>query len=259
MNSQRPSAAEDYLKVIFALGEWGTPNGGVVSSPVATSAVAGRLGLSASSVSEMVRKLGGLGLVRHERYGAITLTAQGRTEALQVLRRHRLIETYLVRALAYSWDEVHDEAEVLEHAVSARMVERMDAALGHPWRDPHGDPIPTVDGVIHQPPARPMTDLDADESGYLARIADDDPQLLREFSERGLTLDARVLRQSRRPLGGSTEVTFHHAGATASLDLGDEALAALWVTDAPPLSVVGDGCPYVGCVHLEADESTRRR
>lgn len=253
MKSQRPTAVEDYLKVIFALGEWDDPGAGVFSRPVATSAVAARLGLSASSVSEMVRKLGGLGLVRHERYGAITLTEQGRTEALQVLRRHRLIETYLVRALAYSWDEVHDEAEILEHAVSARMIERMDAALGHPWRDPHGDPIPTPDGVIHQPPARPVSELGTDDSGYLARIADDDPQLLREFSERGLTLDARVMRGSRRPLGGATEVTFHQAGTTASVDLGDEAMAALWVTDAPPLSVAAHGCPYVGCVHLEAE------
>ena len=247
---QRPSATEDYLKVIFALGEWNAAR--QVSGPVATSAVAARLGLSASSVSEMVRKLSGLELVRHERYGAISLTMSGRHEALAVLRRHRLIETYLVRALAYSWDEVHDEAEVLEHAVSARMIERMDDALGHPWRDPHGDPIPTADGVIHQPPARPLSDLDENESGYLARIADDDPQLLRELSERGLALDARTVRYAPRPFGGATAIEFRHSGTTTVVDLGDEALAALWVTDAPPLSVVGDGCPYVGCVHLAA-------
>ena len=250
MNTKRPNATEDYLKVIFALGEW--DSGSTASRAVATSAVAARLGLSASSVSEMVRKLGGLGLVRHERYGSIALTSDGLGEALAVLRRHRLIETYLVRALAYSWDEVHDEAEVLEHAVSARMIERMDAALGHPWRDPHGDPIPTPDGVLHQPPARPMADLDQEESGYLARIADDDPALLRALSECGLTLDARAVRHGRRPLGGSTEVEFDYGGTPLSVDLGDDALAALWVTDAPPTSATAEGCPYVGCVHLEA-------
>ncbi|MDN5853138.1 MAG: metal-dependent transcriptional regulator, partial [Actinomycetia bacterium] len=231
MNTKRPNATEDYLKVIFALGEWDTGST-VAARAVASSAVAARLGLSASSVSEMVRKLGGLGLVRHERYGAIALTSDGRDEALTVLRRHRLIETYLVRALAYSWDEVHDEAEVLEHAVSALMIERMDAALGHPWRDPHGDPIPTADGVIHQPPARPLSDLDEDEAGYLARIADDDPALLRELSERGLALDVRAVRRGRRPLGGSTEVEFHHGPTSMRVDHGDGALAALWVPDA---------------------------
>ncbi|UYM05021.1 metal-dependent transcriptional regulator [Solicola gregarius] len=252
MKSQRPTATEDYLKVIFALGEWGpAPSSGATSS-VTTSVVAARLGLSASSVSEMVRKLAALDLVRHERYGAITLTAQGRTEALQVLRRHRLIETYLVRALDYSWDEVHDEAEVLEHAVSARMIERMDAALGHPWRDPHGDPIPTAEGVIHQPPARRLTDLAEEESGYLARIADDDPQLLRSLSERGLALDDRAVRRGRHRLAGATEVEFHHRGRRTRVELGDDALAALWVTEAPPLSVTSGDCPYVGCVHLEA-------
>ncbi len=251
MKTKRPNATEDYLKVIFALGEWRTESP-VDSRAVATSAVAARLGLSSSSVSEMVRKLAALGLVRHERYGAIVLTSDGLDEALTVLRRHRLIETYLVRALAYSWDEVHDEAEVLEHAVSARMIERMDTALGRPWRDPHGDPIPTADGVIHQPPARPMAELGEHETGYLARIADDDPALLRELSERGLTLDVRAVRHGRRALGGSTEVEFDRGGTPMSVDLGDDALAALWVTDEPPLSVVTGGCPYVGCVHLTA-------
>lgn len=230
--------------MIFALGEWSP-------APVAvtTSLVAGRLGLSASSVSEMVRKLVGLGLARHERYGAITLTDEGHREAIQVLRRHRLIETYLVRALGYSWDEVHEEAEVLEHAVSNLMIDRMDAALGRPWRDPHGDPIPTADGVLHQPPARRLIDLDEDESGYLARIADDDPRLLRHFSEQGLSLDDRAVVHGRHGLSGATEVEFHGDERRSVLALADEALGALWVTDAPPLSVAADGCPYVGCHH----------
>lgn len=243
-SSPRPTATEDYLKVIFALGEWA--NG---DATVKTSLVAARLGLSASSVSEMVRKLVGLGLARHERYGAITLTAEGRRGALQVLRRHRLIETYLVRELDYSWDEVHEEAEVLEHAVSPLMIHRMDAALGRPWRDPHGDPIPTADGMLHQPPARPLTDLAERESGYVARIADDDPVLLRHFSERGLSLDDRAVLRGRQPLTGVTEIEFRGDGRTTVLQLADEALSALWVTDAPPLSTSSGGCPYVGCRH----------
>ena len=242
----RPTATEDYLKVIFALGEWTTD---ADDAAVKASLVAGRLGLSAPSVSEMVRKLVGLGLARHERYGAITLTAEGHREALQVLRRHRLIETYLVRALGYSWDEVHEEAEVLEHAVSPLMIDRMDAALGRPWRDPHGDPIPTADGVLHQPPARQLTELSEHDSGYLARIADDDPELLRHFTQEGLALDDRAVVHGRHHLTGATEVEFLGEGRRVRVDLAEEALAALWVTDAPPLSAPAGGCPYVGCRH----------
>ena len=138
------TVAQDYLKVIWTAQEWSLEK-------VSTKMLAERIGVSASTASESIRKLADQGLVNHEKYGAVTLTEAGRRAALAMVRRHRLMETFLVRELGYSWDEVHDEAEVLEHAVSDRMLDRIDAKLGHPTRDPHGDPIPAADGQVPTP------------------------------------------------------------------------------------------------------------
>src|SRR5690554_6655643 len=132
--SELSASAQNHLKVIWGLQEWS-------DDPVLPSTIAEKSGLRPSSVSGAISKLVERGLVEHEPYGAVHLTDAGRRLALDMVRRHRLIETFLVRALGYGWDEVHDEAEELEHAVSDLMVERLDAFLGHPRRDPHGDPI----------------------------------------------------------------------------------------------------------------------
>jgi DtxR family Mn-dependent transcriptional regulator len=147
------SSIEDYVKVIYSFTEW-------QDKPITSSQLAQRLGVANSSVSEMVRKLKDQGLVDHKPYSAITLTADGIRLALSMVRRHRLIETYLVQELGYSWDEVHDEAELLEHAVSDTFIERMAGKLGNPLRDPHGDPIPAADGTVHMPDAHRMSELD---------------------------------------------------------------------------------------------------
>ena len=139
--------AQDYLKIIWTTQEWS-------HEKVSTKLLAERLGVSASTASESIRKLADQGLVHHEKYGAVTLTDRGRHAALGVVRRHRLLETFLVSELGYGWDEVHDEAEILEHAVSDLMLDRIDAKLGYPTRDPHGDPIPAADGQVPTPPAR---------------------------------------------------------------------------------------------------------
>ena len=139
-------AVQDYLKAVWSAGEWST-------APVTTKMLAERLGVGAPTVSEMVRRLCDQGLLSHVRYGAVSLTTAGRAQAVAMVRRHRLIETFLVSELGYSWDEVHDEAEVLEHAVSDLLVDRIAARLGHPIRDPHGDPIPASDGTVTQPAA----------------------------------------------------------------------------------------------------------
>src|SRR5699024_10176799 len=140
--SARPSTSvEDYVKVIYDLQERGT-------GPVTISGMAERLTVSNSSVSGMLRKLNELGLVEHRRYGTVSLTEAGTKVALSVLRRHRLLETYLVAELGYSWDEVHDEAEILEHVVSDKFVDRIAHHLGDPVIDPHGDPIPTRRGRL---------------------------------------------------------------------------------------------------------------
>ncbi len=238
-------AVEDYLKVIFNLGEWEVGDR-------SNADLAARLGVSTSSASEMVRKLTEAGLVDHEPYGDIELTAQGRRRAVEMVRRHRLIETYLVEALGYSWDEVHSEAEVLEHAVSPLMVDRMDAVLGRPWRDPHGDPIPTADGTVHQPVARLLFHLQPGELGYVARIGDEDPRLLRWFTDRGIRLDQRVVVKEHRPFGGPLVAEFTIEGQPVAVESGLQAAAALWVAEERPSAVSGDGrdCPYPRCRHL---------
>ena len=126
------AVAQDYLKVIWNAQEWSLEK-------VSTKMLAEKIGVSASTASESIRKLAEQGLVDHEKYGAVTLTESGRRAALAMVRRHRLLEAFLVKELGYSWDEVHDEAEVLEHAVSDRLVARIDAKLGYPQRDPHGE------------------------------------------------------------------------------------------------------------------------
>lgn len=184
--SDTPTAAmEDYLKVLWTAQEW-------TETRVTTTWLAQRLGVGAPTVSETVRRLVDRGWADHEPYGAVTLTDAGRVLALRVVRRHRLVETWLVDHLGYGWDEVHAEAEVLEHAVSDRFVERLDAALGHPVRDPHGDPIPTAEGRVVVPTAVLLSDLAAGERGTVVRISDADPAVLRECAAAGVVLDRRV-------------------------------------------------------------------
>ena len=182
---------EDYLKTIYNHTEW-------QSQPITTGQLAARLGLAASSVTEMVKKLVARHLVRHEPYGAVELTADGTALAVRMVRRHRLIETWLVQSMGYTWDEVHDEAEVLEHAISDRLLHALDAQLGHPVRDPHGDPIPAVDGTVTRPDA--VTLAEASDGGRIVRISDRDPVLLRHLRAEGLVVDALVTSAQRASL-----------------------------------------------------------
>ena len=186
------------------------------------------MGVSASTVSEAVRKLASQGLVEHERYGAIALTEMGRLAAVSMVRRHRLIETYLVSELGYGWDEVHDEAEVLEHAVSDRLVARIESKLGFPQRDPHGDPIPSADGVVPTAPARRLADLENGEAGRVTRISDSDPAMLRYFESVGIALDEELRIVERRDFAGTIAIQIG-ANAADSVDLGQPAARSIWV------------------------------
>lgn len=215
--------AQDYLKTIWSFCEWSDER-------VSTKMLAEKIGVSASTVSEAIKKLAEQGLVDHARYGSIALTEKGKAVALSMVRRHRLIETYLVRELGYSWDEVHDEAEVLEHAVSERLIARIDAKLGHPERDPHGDPIPTPDGAVPAPDARPLSDYQNGESGRVARISDDDPQMLRYFDSVGISLDTEIEIVERRDYAGTIAVRID--SADSPLELGSIATEAIWLTTA---------------------------
>jgi DtxR family Mn-dependent transcriptional regulator len=207
MNTQAASDAltrsvEDYLKAIYRL----SPEG----RPASTSDIAHLLGLSAPSVSGMVKRLSELGLLEHVPYKGVELTDAGRRAALRMVRRHRLIEAYLVEFLGYSWDAVHAEAERLEHAVTDTLVERMAAALGHPDVDPHGDPIPAADGSIHELAYTPLAEIAVGETVEVRRVDEREPERLRYLATLGLMPGAVVTLRDRQPFGGP--VTVESAG-----------------------------------------------
>lgn len=215
--SQSP-AVEDYLKTVYAHTEW-------QPDPITPSGLAAALGVAPSSVTEMVKKMAAQGLVQHVPYGAIRLTDAGRTRALAVVRRHRLIEAWLVREMGYAWDEVHDEAEVLEHAISDRLLEAIDARLGRPERDPHGDAIPAGDGTLVSVPTVRLDEAAAGHVGRVIRISDRDPAVLRELEGAGVGP------------GSELRVTDHADGASVAFAVGGtartiarEAAAGIWIT-----------------------------
>ena len=212
-----PMAVEDYVKVVYAHTEW-------QSEPISTSVLAARLGLAASSVTEMVKKLVAQGLVHHVPYGAVTLTTDGTALALRMIRRHRLIETWLVQHFDYSWDEVHDEAEVLEHALSDRLLDKIDDELGRPTRDPHGDPIPARDGSVNRPAAVLLGATSAGDTVQVVRISDRDPLLLRHLEAEGVALDTSLTVVSTDPFSVSFD------GSAGELGLAPDALVSIWVS-----------------------------
>src|ERR1700751_127224 len=172
------ASIEDYAKAIYALEE---RHGGA-----STNALAERLGVSGPAVSGRVKKPAALGYVSHVRYRGVRLTEEGRRVALEVLRHHRLLETYLVEELGVPWDRVHAEAEVLEHVLSEGLEERIAAKLGEPTNDPHGDPIPAVDGTGTECATVALATLEGGDRGCFVRVSDSKPKLLRELAELGI-------------------------------------------------------------------------
>src|SRR3979490_832160 len=171
-------AQQDYLKALYQLhGD---------QRPVPTRDLAQRLGISSPSVSEMVTRLTAQGLVEHDRYRGQQLTREGRKVALELVRHHRLLEMFLVQVLGYSWDEVHDEAERLEHVISERMEQRIFELLGRPGRDPHGHAIPSASGKVRSSSDRPLSECHQGEKVVVQGVSDDDPRRLRELDRRGL-------------------------------------------------------------------------
>lgn len=178
-------AADDYLKTVYAHTEW-------QDAPITPSVLAAKLGIAPSSVTEMVKKLAAAGLVSHVPYGAVRLTDAGTQRALAMVRRHRLIETWLVQEFDYGWHEVHDEAEVLEHTISDRLLEGIDARLGRPRFDPHGDAIPDAEGVVEREPFVLLADAPVGHTGRVLRVDDRDPELLRALEAAGVTVAASI-------------------------------------------------------------------
>ena len=200
MSASSP-AIEDYSKAIYALEQRDR-------EPVSTNALAERLGVTPASASGMVKRLGELGLVTHQRYRGVSLTDAGRRVALEVIRHHRLLELYLVQDLGVPWDRVHQEAEVLEHVLSEELEELIAAKLGHPTVDPHGDPIPTADLTIEEPPTDSLDSLPAHARGTFVRVSDSDPEMLRYLADRGIAPGDAFEVVDRQPFGGPLFVRF---------------------------------------------------
>ncbi len=185
---------EDYLKTVFHLS---TAGGTVTSSTLAT-----RLGVAAPTVSAMLKRLEASGLVRRSSDHRVELTEHGRRHALGVVRRHRLLEVFLSEVLGVPWDEVHDEAEILEHALSARLEERIDVLLGHPTRDPHGDPIPPQSGEHVEDWASPLQSAPAGSAFVVERVSDRDSDALRHLAALGLGPGSVLQVLEWAPFGG---------------------------------------------------------
>ena len=191
--SEFSTAIEDYAKAIYALEER--------DGTVTTTALAARLDVTPASVSAMVRKLHEQGLVTHEPYRGVTLTERGTRLALEILRHHRLLETYLAESLGMPWDRVHAEAEVLEHHLSDDLEQRIAAKLGNPTHDPHGDPIPCEDLTIEADDTRALASLEPGETATLARVSDE-PEMLRYLAERDIVPGTTLKVVDKQPFGG---------------------------------------------------------
>lgn len=188
------TAAEDCLKLVFEIQEQ--------EGRASTSGLASRLGVSEPTVTAMVKRLARLGFLEHTPYHGASLTPEGARVALEMIRHHRLLELYLVQKLGLAWDQVHEEADKLEHLISESVEERMDDVLGHPSADPHGHPIPSRNGDVARLPERTLLDLAPDESATVRHVPDRDPALLQYLAELGIVPKSVVTVLGVAPFGG---------------------------------------------------------
>jgi DtxR family transcriptional regulator, Mn-dependent transcriptional regulator len=219
---------EDYLTIIWKTQEW-------PREPVSTTEIASILSVTPSSVSANLKKLAREGLIDYEPYGRIDLTPVGREIALMVVRRHRILEAYLVERLGLSWDEVHVEADALEHAVSDLVLNRMDEVLGNPAFDPHGDAIPRADGTVERVDATRLTEAHPDSSVLVVRISDSEPAILRYLEARAISIGTRLRVESRDIEAGSLSVMRARPadGCEEPVEVGTGAARAVWVSVDP--------------------------
>jgi DtxR family transcriptional regulator, Mn-dependent transcriptional regulator len=192
------AAVEDYLKSIWVLQQ--------AEDPVATSRIAERLGLSAAAVTAMVKRLADQGLLRHEPYYGVRLTAAGELAALRIIRRHRVLELFLTEVLGYPWDRVHDEAERLEHAASDELIERLARHLGEPDRDPHGSSIPTASGEVDRVQYPTLAEIEMGQLRQVLEVDVDDPEQLRYLGSLELYPGASVVVTGHAPFEGPVSV-----------------------------------------------------
>jgi DtxR family Mn-dependent transcriptional regulator len=197
-NATQSKSVEDFLKAVFTLQEH--------EDRVQTNTLSDALKISAPSVTDMAQRLVNAGLVDYQKYHGVRLTDAGREIALKIVRRHRLIELYLMRELGYELREVHEEAERLEHAVSDRFIDALAVKLNNPEIDPHGDPIPSSEGVIAQQDLQPLTALEVGVPAIIARLKTSDAEMLQHMLDRGFVLDAHVEVVERDPFAGPITV-----------------------------------------------------
>jgi DtxR family transcriptional regulator, Mn-dependent transcriptional regulator len=198
--SPHSDAVQDYAKAIYAIQRR--------DGHASTNALAERLQVTPASVSGMVKRLDGLGLVAHTPYKGVQLTVEGERVALEIIRHHRLLELYLAESLGVPWDRVHDEAEVLEHHISEELEALIAAKLGNPTHDPHGDPIPSEDLSIDEGTSVALQTLDVGSRGRFVRVSDSDPEMLRYLSERGIKPGDEFEVVDRQPFGGPVFARF---------------------------------------------------
>lgn len=188
-------AIEDYLKTIYMLEQ--------EESPVSTSRIAAARDVKPGSATSMIQRLHKFNLVVYKKHYGVTLTEAGREIALEVLRHHRLVELYLMEALGFSWDEVHEQADILEHVISEKLEERMAAALNYPEFDPHGDPIPSKEGIMTKVNNKPLAQLESGDSAVVSRIPDDtNGKLLRYLADLGLVPGTKLKVTQVAPFEG---------------------------------------------------------
>ncbi len=191
-------SVEDYLKAIYILeteGEGAT-----------TTNIAEVLNISSASVTNMLKRLAGMNFIEHKSYKGAKLTDAGKKIALEILRHHRLLELYLQEIMGYSWDEVHDEAEKLEHHISEQFEDRIAELLDHPTHDPHGDPIPSKDGIVPEMASLAVCDADLDTPYLIGRVKDQDPELLRYLEKTGVIPGVKITVLDKAPFEGPIRV-----------------------------------------------------
>lgn len=212
-------AVEDYLKTIYQFtGD---------QERVSTSKLAREMNCTAASVTNMLQKLSDLKLVKYEPYQGVELTSAGRKVALEILRLHRLLELYLAEVLGYSWDKVHAEADRLEHVVSEEFEEKIDAALGHPSVDPHGDPIPTKEGHVETPSSRTLWEASDGETVKISRVSDRDPEVLRYLAKIGIFPDVELSVVRKAPFNGPVHIELNRKEHSLSEELARQIFVAL--------------------------------
>lgn len=187
-------AVEDYLKTIYTLEAEG--------NKATTTKIAESLEVSSASATNMVKRLAKMGLVDYQSYKGASLTKSGKKIALEIIRHHRLLELYLLEVMGYSWDEVHEEAEKLEHHISEQFEDKIAELLDHPTHDPHGDPIPTKDGIMPANEVESLTEAGVDQEYIVSRVKDQDPELLRYLQEIGLLPGTKIHIKEKGPFKG---------------------------------------------------------